>query len=81
MRALTLLIVFIGSIHCQGQSFKELHPQLGKTILLSPQGEKDYINRKTDDDKDYWDILGNECSFYCASVLGVQKATSELSRN
>ena len=78
MKTLILSILFIGSIHCYGQSFKELHPQLGKTIDLSSQGEKDYINQKGADDKDYWDIIGNRCSFYCASGLGIQKATSEL---
>lgn len=78
MRTVALLILFIGSIYCNGQSLQELHPRLGKNIDLSPRGEKEYINQKSVDDADYWEIFGNSCSFYCASALGVQKATSEL---
>lgn len=78
MRTLILLFVFAGSMHCYGQSLKELQPQLGKSIDLSPQGEKDYVSRQNGDSKGYWDIIGDKCSFYCASGLGVQKATSEL---
>lgn len=78
MKAITLLILFIGSIHCNGQSLQELHPRLGENIDLSVQGEKEYATNKSDDDRNYWDIIGNSCSFYCASELGVQKATSEL---
>lgn len=83
MRKLLALLALIFSSHCWSQEWKELFPQLGKTINLSIDGEKAFAeNLKhsefVDDKENYWDILGVGCSFYCACELGQLSASSEL---
>lgn len=85
MKTLTILsmCLFILSIDGQAEDWKELTPILGKTIHLSPEGEQAFLEaQKTEeypeDKENYWDVLPVGCSFYCASELGIQSASSAL---
>ncbi len=84
MKKISVLCMLLVSLGCWGQNAKELFPTLGKSIELSKQGEKAFIERQLDGEEfpdsksNYWEVIGIRCSFYCASSLGEQVATSEL---
>lgn len=82
MRVLLLMLLIVSS-NCWGQNWKELSPKLGETIDLSSEGEKKFLQELkseefVDGKENYWDIIGVECSFYCACGLGELSASSEL---